>query len=196
MIAFLEGEAWASDADRLVVNVGGVGYDLRVTQAVALDFRTVNRASFHIHTDVRDNAIDLYGFRSVLERDLFRLLITVDRVGGRLALKILDQLPAAELASAIRYGRKERLIKVNGVGAKAAERLVLDLKDKLDSLRFEDTALAAPVSQHSDTLAALQQLGFTEREAQAAVHEAMQADPNADSNSLLRLALKILRPQG
>jgi Holliday junction DNA helicase RuvA len=182
-----------------VVDVAGVGYEVHVP------FRIVSRlpaapqeVTLHIHTHVREDAFSLYGFSTPDDRFAFRTLMTVSGVGPKLALAILSDVAAAELSVAIARGDKKRLQAISGVGKKVAERLVLELRDKLPaptaaSLRA-DVNVATPMrSVTGDPLQAaaeaLVQMGFSRGEAERAV---VGLDASESVESVLRKALAAL----
>jgi Holliday junction DNA helicase RuvA len=181
----------------VVIDVSGVGYE------VATPVGTTSRASrdgeavFHVHTHVRQDTFDLYGFASELERRVFRLLIDVPNVGPKSALLLLSALPPADLARAVHTNDLARLTKVPGVGKKTAERLVLELKEKLPRDAAVIEAGAQPkVRSDSERLVidALTKMGFRAGEAERAVKALGGRLANESPDILLREALKILTP--
>ena len=190
-----------SDDGHCLLDVGGVGYEVRVPpRTLARLALPPETAQLHIHTHVREDAFMLYGFATPGDRDAFRLLITVNSVGPRLALGILSQMDAPELALALHRGEKSRLQSISGLGKKTAERLLIDLRDKLplpEATAAADRARPGPVPGQADVLRsvanALMQMGFGKSEAERAATEAA-AEPEADLGfeSLLRRALAAL----
>ncbi|MGB2668680.1 MAG: Holliday junction branch migration protein RuvA, partial [Candidatus Acidiferrum sp.] len=147
-----------------------------------------------IHTHVREDALALYGFLSQREKHLFELLLGASGVGPSLALKILSGMNVEELVPAIRTGDLARLTKIPGVGRKTAERMVVELKDKLESVAVEaeKPALASPAGVESDVKSALINLGYDERTAESAVTEARREAGTVNFEKLLRVALGTL----
>src|SRR5205823_6140261 len=132
MIARLSGVLLEKHSDTAVVDVQGVGYLVYLShQSMARLPSEGSRAQLRCYTHVREDALQLYGLATAEEEELFHLLISVSGVGPKLAVNILSGMPAPELASAIRHGELGRLTKISGVGKKTAERLVMELKDKL-----------------------------------------------------------------
>lgn len=158
----------------VTVDVGGVGYEVHVPGGTL--GRTGSapddpRVTLFVHTHVREDALDLFGFSSELERLVFKLLITIPNVGPKTALGILSALPPPELASAVADRDLARLSSVSGVGKKTAERLVLELKEKLPRVAEPGARDAAP-RKHDDAarlLGALTNMGFRQAEAERAV---------------------------
>lgn len=174
MIGRLVGNVVATNDGTVTVDVGGVGYEVHVpggtlgrTSAPAGDARV----TLYVHTHVREDALDLFGFSSELERSVFKLLIAIPNVGPKTALGILSALPPPELASAVADRDLARLTSVSGIGKKTAERLVLELKEKLPRVA-EPGARDAPAREHDDAarlLGALTNMGFRQAEAERAV---------------------------
>jgi Holliday junction DNA helicase RuvA len=183
-----------------VIDVNGVGYEVYVPM------RTLSRlpappdeATLHVHMVVREDTLTPYGFGSSGDRAAFRALINVNGVGPRLALSILGDLSASELARAVSRGDKARFKEISGVGKKTAERIVLDLRDKLPPIpESDDEEGEAPPSPpgEADTaraaVGALIQMGFGRAEAERAVTAADRAAPGQSVEELLRAALGAL----
>ena len=169
MIAFLRGRLLSNSADAVVVEVGGVGFRLLVTERVHQNLpRAGQIVELHTHMNVRDNDIALYGFASAEELALFRVLLGVSGVGPRTALAMLSAFTPENLRSVIASGNAATLARTPGVGRRTAERLLLDLRDKLGL--FQSTAGAPPRgSEDDEVLAALTSLGYTQMEAQSAL---------------------------
>ena len=191
MIARLKGQVDAVGADTCVVDVGGVGY------LVHASARTLGglsgEAVLHIETQVREDAIQLFGFTTSQERDWFRLLLSVQGVGGRVALAILSVLTPSELQHAVAAKDTASVARANGVGPKLAARIVLELRDKAGTLPVG--AVLAPVAAPgrgavADALSALANLGFRPMDASRAVAEAVAEVGDGDAGALIRVALK------
>lgn len=176
MIALLTGRVEASDTNSCVVDVNGVGYLVQAsTRTLSALPQAPAAVRLFVETQVREDAITLYGFLDGAERDWFRLLTTVQGVGGRVALSLLSVLSPAELVNAISAGDKASLGRASGVGARLATRLVTELRDKAGAIATGGITLptAAPApdggSPASDALSALVNLGYRRPEAQAVV---------------------------
>jgi Holliday junction DNA helicase RuvA len=197
MIALLRGVLVEKHPNQAIVEAGGVGYD--VTVPVSTFTRLPDRGSevrLRIYTHVREDTLALYGFLTQDEKALFEKLIGVSGIGPTLAVKILSGLAAADLIHAIRRGEVERLVRVPGVGKKTAERIVLELRDKLPTASAEEDALPAaatlsPIDQ--DVLSALLNLGCGRPQAEAAVRKAKADGTPADFEMLFRRALELVR---
>lgn len=194
MIAHLAGRILRKSPQEAVIDVGGVGY--RVTIPVSTFYRLAGEgeaAALRVHTHVREETIALFGFATAAEHDLFEKLIAVAGVGPKLAVNILSGIETEELASALRTGDLARLTRIPGVGRKTAERLVVELKDKMPAATAP--AAAAPAegaADRDDVLAALVHLGYSRAEAERAVERATREGGERRFEDLLRHALRAL----
>lgn len=180
---------------RVVVDVGGVGYEVTVPLGTpGRAERDGERVVLLVYTHVREDALDLYGFASETERGVFRLLIGVPNIGPRSAINVLSALPAPDLAAAVQAGDVARLTKVPGIGKKTAERLVLELKEKLPRVQpAPGVARAAAPRDNSSRLAvALTNMGYRPAEAERAIKGLGDRVATAPLPELLREALAIL----
>jgi Holliday junction DNA helicase RuvA len=199
MIARLTGQLVFKSPDHLIVDVGGVGYRVLIPLSTFYALSDDGPVSLFIHTHVREDAIHLYGFLDAFEKEVFGLLISVAGIGPRLAVTILSNIPARELCQGIDREDLKRLSAIPGIGKKTAERLILELKEKIRrlSLPLSPAALApsdAPQSHMmEDALAALVSLGYKENRAQKAL-ESLEADAETSVEALIKGALKILSP--
>lgn len=196
MIGRLTGKVLQEDADGTVVlDVRGVGYELLVPLgALGRAVATGEELTLHVHTHVREDALELFGFASDLERRVFRLLLSVPNVGPKTALGVLSAMTAAELGAAVQRGDLARLGKVPGIGKKTAERLVLELKEKLSRVVAATSFdLARPESPNAQRLtAALVGMGYKPVQAERAV-KALAARLTTDPlELLLKDALQVL----
>jgi len=195
MIAWLRGRLLRATPERLVVEVGGVGYDVHVSLATfsELERRGAEEIELFVHTHVREDQLALFGFASERERELFERLITVSGIGPRLAQVVLSGLPTSDLLQALAAGDLARLTRIPGVGKKTAERMVVELRDKVQALAREAAPAAAPAAASDDDLvAALVNLGYKAAQAEKAVGEARREAPDAEFHVLLPLALRRL----
>lgn len=195
MIGRLVGNVVAIGDSALTVDVGGVGYEVHVPRGTlgrsGSSSAEGSRVTLHVHTHVREDALDLFGFASELERVVFRLLIAIPNVGPKTALGILSALPPPELASAVADRDLKRLTAISGIGKKTAERLVLELKEKLPQLA-ELRATGAPERPSDDAarlLGALTNMGFRQAEAERAVAALSDRIGKESLSELLKAAL-------
>src|SRR5947208_9562132 len=176
MIALLRGVLLEKHPNQAIVEAGGVGYDVTIPVSTFAHLPEAGaEVRLRIHTHVREDALTLYGFLTQDEKAVFEKLISVSGIGPALAVKILSGLAAADLVLAIRRGEVERLVKIPGVGKKTAERMVLELRDKLPASTGEGAASApAPTLSEieQDVLSALLNLGCARPAAEQAVRKA------------------------
>jgi Holliday junction DNA helicase RuvA len=193
MIGRLVGRLAEKSPDQVLLDVGGVGYLVHIPLSTFYELpEAESPASLWIHTHVREDALALYGFLTERERALFLLLLGVAGIGPRVALTVLSGIPPAELVAALRSQDVRRLIAVPGVGRKTAERMVLELAEKVRRFADEPTHAAAPTVAAEDVLSALVNLGYRKGEAEKAVDAIARAGPPADFGEYLKLALKKL----
>jgi Holliday junction DNA helicase RuvA len=195
MIAQLRGRILRKSPQDVVVDVAGVGY--RVLIPVSTFYRLGDEgseASLRIHTHVREDALQLFGFESAAEQALFERLIEVAGVGPKLAVNILSGIEAPELAAALRASDLARLTRIPGVGKKTAERLVLELRDKMPAVSAteETRTTSASGTTKDDLLSALANLGYSRGEVEKGVDRALQEEPSGRFEDLLRRSLRVL----
>ncbi len=195
MIGLLRGRLLEKRPNQVILDVGGVGYLVAVPLSTFAALGELHaEVTLLIHTHVREDALMLYGFLSAREKHVFELLLGASGVGPSLSLKILSGMNVEELVPAIRGGDFARLTKIPGVGRKTAERMVLELKDKLDAvaLQTDRPALASPAGVEADVKSALINLGYDERTAESAVAGAKKEAGPANFEKLLRNTLAAL----
>ena len=197
MIARLRGKVIEAYPNRLVVDVHGVGYEvlvpistfdrLHAAEGVEVDLRT------HLH--IRETAHTLYGFATEEERDVFLMLIErVSGIGPAIAMAVLSGMPVPRFKNCVVNGNTAELSRIKGLGKKTAERIVLELKDKVGVTdTWQDAAAGAVSATAADAELALLALGYKQVEARKAVRSALEADPAATTESLLRAALRSLQ---
>ena len=186
MIAYLKGEILEISGKSLILLVGGVGYRVFATEETVRSASVGAEFSLHTYMAVRENAIELYGFKDKEALHFFEMLITIPGIGPKSALSILNIASLDSLRSAVASGDTGYLTKVSGIGRKTAERVIVELKGKL-----KDQALSAPVAkEHSDALDALAALGYSQQEAR----DALKTVPKETSNlqEKIKIALRNL----
>lgn len=197
MIAHLRGKLIHKQPGQAIVEAAGVGYDVTISIPTFTALPSVGaEAALHIHTQVSDDAIALFGFLESQEKRLFERLITVSGVGPKLAIKMLSGLSPERTVQAIRGQDHAQLTRIPGVGKKLAERLVVELKDKLDDFAVapaQAAGVAGPAVD--DVLSALVNLGYQRVAAEKAIEQAVAKDSGlaADFDGLFRGALKVIR---
>jgi Holliday junction DNA helicase RuvA len=204
MIAYLKGTLLLREGDSVVIVAGGVGYELRLPLPALEPLGLPGSpAEVWVHTNVREDAIDLYGFSSPAQRALFRLLIGAPKVGPSLALLVMSAVSPADLSTSVRSGDTSRLTRVKGIGKKTAETLLFNLKDKVleiaasggpgppGSPGSDNRKLAYPVAD--ELISALLALGYRPAQAEAGAQAARQRAPDAGLAGLVREALNVLQ---
>ena len=199
MIAHIQGFLHFKSPEYLVIDVDGIGYQVHVPLSTFYDLPQVgSTVSLHIHTHVREDALQLYGFRSPEEKVIFVRLISISGIGPRLAVNILSGISPAELVESLSQNNLARLISVPGVGRKTAERIMVELRDKVSSLvPSHDVTVpvktAADEAVIEDALSALLNLGYKKGVAQRAVENARQRlEGEITLESLLKESLRAL----
>ena len=197
MIAFLRGRVLDKQPNRIIVDVQGVGYELHVPLSTYYDIgEEGSEVSVRVYTHVREDALQLFGFLTELERQLFERLISINGIGPKLAIAVLSGLDPRELVAAVQRGDVARLVSIPGVGKKTAERIVLELRDRLQQLAVPVMA-STPASPGADRLridlvSALQNLGYHRPQAEKAVESTLASSPDATFEDALRQVLREL----
>lgn len=195
MIAHLRGRVFSKQPNQIILDVGGVGYDVAISIPTFTSLPADGaEVSLFIYTHVREETLALFGFLDLTEKRLFEKLLGVSGIGAKLAITVLSGLPPERLVAAIRGQDHATLTRIPGIGKKTAERVVLELKDKLDDMASAPMAAAAgPAGE--DVLSALVNLGYPRPVAQKAVETAIERDAAAgkDFESLFRAAMAAIR---
>jgi len=198
MIAYLRGRLLSKSPNRAIVECNGVGYDVAISVATFSELPAEDaEAQLFIHTHVREDQIALFGFAETKEKQIFERLLTISGIGPKLAITVLSGISSDCLIAAIRGGDHATLTKIPGIGKKMAERVVLELKDKLDDLAVPTVASSGP--HHGpiaeDVLSALVNLGYAHPIAQKAIETAIEKDPGSATGFeiLFRAAMAAIR---
>ncbi|MEQ1764758.1 MAG: Holliday junction branch migration protein RuvA [Pyrinomonadaceae bacterium] len=201
MIAFLSGKLLEKHANSVIVDVGGVGYDVSIPLSTFYELGEVGSdVQLRIYTSVREDAIQLFGFRTIRERDIYLKLISVQGIGPKSGIAMLSGMNADEIVAAIRTENLAKLTAIPGVGRKTAERLVVELRDKINDLASgvsSGTSMASAASLDEDNvfddaLSALVNLGYQKNAAEKALQQARQDGIEPSVQKLLRAALQRL----
>lgn len=193
MIARLRGPLVEIEPNRALIEAGGVGYEVHIPLSTYYELQNLDLGTevrLHIHTQVREDILALFGFQTRGEKQIFEKLITISGIGPRLAQTILSGMPGNDLVSAITAGDVRRLQRIPGVGKKTAERMVIELRDRLGDLADGPVAPAPKVD--SDLVAALVQLGYKPAQAERAAGKVMAENADRPFPDLLRRTLKLL----
>ncbi len=194
MIAYLKGTIFSKQQGSVILDVGGVGYLVRISNHTLERIPAAGAAcTLHIHHHISDSDQQLFGFAATEERNLFEMLITVKGIGPRLALALLSSMPPRQIVSAIVNHDAALIARSPGIGKKSAERIVLELRDKLGDIVTPGEAATATGTIQNETISALEALGYHRAQAQKAVQTVLGSDGEAGNVSeLLKRALKHL----
>lgn len=189
MIAHIRGRLISKHPNQAIVEAAGVGYDVAISIPTFSELPSSgSEVALHIHTHVREDALALYGFLRVEEKQLFEKLITVSGIGPKLAITILSGMPTAEMIGAIRANEHARLTRIPGVGKKTAERMCVELRDKLDG--FGEVAPGSKMSAlEEDVVSALTNLGYQRGLAEKAVERAVASAGRENFDAVFRAAM-------
>jgi Holliday junction DNA helicase RuvA len=191
MIGYLSGKIISSKPTRLLLDVNGVGYVINISINTFEKITDKQTASLFIYTSVKEDSISLFGFFTESEKEMFELLISVNGIGPKLALSILSGIQIGDLRNAINTGDVSRIVTIPGIGRKTADRLVLELKTKVEKIT-EDGETEVPFSIKNEAVAALATLGYNSKLAEKCVRDLLTAEPNAALEELIKKALSKL----
>ena len=200
MIEYIKGELTEITPAMAVVECNGLGYGINVSLNTYSAIQGKKEVKLYIYEAIREDAYVLYGFASKQERELFLLLISVSGIGGNTARMILSALTPSELCNVISSGNDKLLKTVKGIGLKTAQRIIVDLKDKIattdmgTSATVASVAMAANTEIYEEAVAALTMLGFAQAPSQKVVSAILKEEPEAAVEKVIKLALKMLYP--
>jgi holliday junction DNA helicase RuvA len=194
MIAHIRGRLLSKHPNQAIVEAAGVGYDLTISVPTFSDLPAPGgEVALHIHTHVREDALALYGFLRQSEKQIFEKLISVSGIGPKLAITILSGMPADEMAGAIRGNDVAKLTRIPGIGRKTAERMVLELRDKLPKEAFGEPATLPSITPvEDDVLSALMNLGYQRAAAERALTSVSRNGKAASFEVMFRESLATL----
>lgn len=194
MIGHLTGKIISKKPTQIILDVNGVGYVLNISITTFEKLPELNESvSLFTYLSVREDALDLFGFSTQSEKEMFELLKSVSGIGPKLALSVLSGLPVQELKEALRESNISRIIAIPGIGRKTAERLLIELRDKVDKVsRDTDTPETGRSSVRGDAVVALTTLGYNQKTAEKAVRDVMTASPDLPLEEIIKNALSLL----
>jgi len=192
MIAHLRGRLLSKHPNQAIVEAAGVGYDVSISVPTFSELPGAgSEVALHVHTHVREDAIALYGFLRIEEKQLFEKLITVSGIGPKLAITILSGMATADMVGAIRANDHARLTRIPGIGKKTAERMCVELRDKLEGFG-EAPPVAAVSAVEEDVISALTNLGYQRALAEKSVERAVASAGRENFDAIFRAALGAL----
>ncbi len=191
MIGFLSGKIISSKPTRILLNVNGVGYEINISINTFENINEKEDVALFIHTIVREDSITLFGFYSESEKEMFNLLISVNGIGPKIALSILSGIRTDDLKNAVQSGDITRILAVPGVGRKTAERLVLELRSKVDSISGEGMK-DETYNIKNEAVAALTTLGYNSKVAEKVVRDVLQMFPSISIEDVIKRSLNNL----
>ncbi len=191
MIGYLRGKIISAKPTKVLLDVNGVGYTVNISINTFEKISDKNEISLFIYTSVKEDSITLFGFFTEAEKEMFELLISVNGIGPKLAQSILSGIMIDDLKQAIQTSDISRITAVPGIGRKTAERVMLELRSKIDHVQSGDGE-EIPFSIKNEAVAALTTLGYNSKFAEKAVRELLAAEPNAALEELIKKALSVL----
>jgi Holliday junction DNA helicase RuvA len=192
MYEFIRGDIAGLKPASVVIEAGGVGFYINISLNTYSKINGLKNTSLLVHQVVRDDALILYGFADKSERDLFRDLISVNGVGAATAMMMLSSLTADEIRGAVASGNIETLTTVKGIGSKTAQRIIIDLRDKLAQYDSNQILLPTDNTLQKESLSALVMLGFAKKDAEKVISKIIRENPEASLESVIKYALKRL----
>ena len=191
MIGFLKGKIISYKPTHIILDVNGVGYDIKISINTFEKINEKEIVSLHIYTNVKEDSITLYGFYSEAEKEMFELLISISGVGPKSALSLLSGISTDDLKQAIITNNIERMVAVPGIGRKTAERLILELKNKVRDIKEEGITPKKPSAQ-KEAISALTTLGYNLASSEKVVNKIISELPDCSLEELIKRSLKEL----
>ncbi len=188
MIGYLKGKLISSKPTQVLLDINGVGYLVNISINTFEKISELESIELFIHTNVKEDSITLFGFHTETEKEMFELLISVNGIGPKSALSLLSGIQTDELKSAIQSGDVSRIIAIPGIGRKTAERLVLELRSKVDSIKDEG-ATGISFSIKNEAVAALTTLGYNAKTAEKVIRDILSEEQNPTIEDLIKKAL-------
>lgn len=196
MIGHLTGKIISKKPTQIIIDVNGVGYLVNITLTTFDRLSNESdKVSLHTYLNVREDTLDLYGFLSLSEKEMFELLISINGVGPKLAQGILSGIQIDELKEALRSGNLSRIVAIPGVGKKTGERLIIELREKVDKVSDEMGGTGLPSASFSvkgDAVAALTGLGYNQKSAERIIRGILETQPDLSIEDLIKEALVIM----
>lgn len=193
MITHIRGKLVEKNPTNVIIDCGGVGYNLNISLHTFSKLGTEELLQLYTHLQVKEDSHTLYGFAEKVERDIFRLLISVSGIGASIARTMLSSLTPVQVKDAIALGDVATIQSVKGIGAKTAQRVILDLKDKVLKIHdIDEVSYVSGNTNKEESLSALETLGFNRKSAQKVVEKILSSDPSLSVEHIIKEALKKL----
>ncbi|MEW6508430.1 MAG: Holliday junction branch migration protein RuvA [Bacteroidota bacterium] len=193
MIGYLSGKIVSKKPTKIIIDVGGVGYLVNISISTFEKITEQQEVSLYTYLSVKEDALDLYGFYSIAEKEMFELLISVSGIGPKTAQSILSGIKIEDLKEALKTGNISRIISVPGIGRKTAERMMVELRDKVESIAESADRVSSGTSNiRNDAVAALVNLGYNQKIADRAVRAVTEKIPVISIEDLVKEALSVL----
>ncbi|MBA4251470.1 MAG: Holliday junction branch migration protein RuvA [Chlorobiaceae bacterium] len=191
MIGYLKGKIISSKPTQLIIDVLGVGYLVQISISTFEKISQLNEVSLFIYTSVKEDSITLFGFYEESEKEMFKLLISVNGIGPKSAQSILSGITVDSLKDAIETGNINRIVAIPGIGRKTAERLIIELRGKVDEI-ISGSETNTEVSSRTEAISALTTLGYNIKIAEKIIKEVLAGNPNLGLEDLIRQSLMSL----
>ena len=191
MIGYLKGKIISSKPTQLIIDVLGVGYLVQISISTFEKISQLNEVSLFIYTSVKEDSITLFGFYEESEKEMFKLLISVNGIGPKSAQSILSGITVDSLKDAIETGNINRIVAIPGIGRKTAERLIIELRGKVDEI-ISGSETKTEVSSRTEAISALTTLGYNIKIAEKIIKEVLAGNPNLGLEDLIRQSLMSL----
>lgn len=192
MIGFIKGKIIDKKPTKVLVDVNGIGYLINISINTFEKINDANEVSLFTHLNVKEDALELFGFYSIAEKEMFELLISVSGIGPKSAQSILSGIQIDDLKEALKSSNISRLISIPGIGKKTAERLLVELRDKVDNVASDNESKIFKSSIKNDAVAALVNLGYNQKSAEKIVISILDKKPDSTIEDLIRESLNTL----
>ncbi|WP_298532721.1 Holliday junction branch migration protein RuvA [uncultured Algibacter sp.] len=193
MITHIQGKLIEKNPTHVVIDCNGVGYMLNISLHTFSQIPDHEQLKLFTHLQVKEDSHTLYGFSSIAERDIFRLLISVSGIGSSIARTMLSSLTPKQVREGIASGDVALIQSIKGIGAKTAQRVIIDLKDKILKIYdLDEVSVSKGNTNKDEALSALEVLGFVKKQAERVVDKIIIAQPDADVETIIKQALKNL----
>ncbi|MBI5807468.1 MAG: Holliday junction branch migration protein RuvA [Ignavibacteriales bacterium] len=190
MIGFIKGKILDKKPTKLLIDVNGVGYLINISINTFEKINEQEEVALFTHLHVKEDALDLYGFYSIAEKEMFELLISISGIGPKSAQSILSGIQIEDLKEALKTANISRLISIPGIGRKTAERMMIELRDKVDSVSIDSEKVSTTSSSvRNDAIAALVNLGYNQKVSERIIRAILDLKPNSTIEDLIREAL-------